>query len=301
MSSSILRTTTPSQTIVHGTLLLVQVLFASAGVIAAVGLPTCNPFAFVLYREIAAGGILLLVAVYMTNCRYSSSSTRNPRRNTNSTETISLDHDPSSSVSQTDRLLAHRQHHDGSERLVDSFDDNQDESTTDDNQKRFKSKSTHSFHFSQTSISWLPWHFQSSSQSSSSMNYSSSASWTSFLALGFMIFGNQAFVILGVKLAGPVACSIWQPSQPIITSAICMMMGWEAFHVKRMGGIVLAFVGCVLMVVLSTTSSSTTTPQEPSSTTTATDHESDTTIIDQPLDLVLGVPRSLIGHVCFFM
>ena len=46
-----------------------------------------------------------------------------------------------------------------------------------------------------------------------------------FFLLGVMIFGNQAGFIVGIKLSTAVAASIWQPSQPIMTCAICMALG----------------------------------------------------------------------------
>lgn len=76
--------------------------------------------------------------------------------------------------------------------------------------------------------------------------------WKRFALLGLALFGNQAGVIAGIKLAGPVAAAVWQPSQPIITAAICMMLGWEATNVRRIGGVILSFVGCAAMVILST-------------------------------------------------
>jgi len=74
--------------------------------------------------------------------------------------------------------------------------------------------------------------------------------WKSFWLLGFFVFGNQAGFIVGIKLAGPVVASVWQPSQPIFTAAICMAMGWEPLQRQRIAGILLAFMGCAAMVLL---------------------------------------------------
>ena len=74
-----------------------------------------------------------------------------------------------------------------------------------------------------------------------------------FVLLGMMIFGNQAGFIVGIKLANPVAASIWQPSQPIMTCAICMALGWEPLNSKRILGIFIAFAGCATMVAVDAT------------------------------------------------
>ena len=74
-----------------------------------------------------------------------------------------------------------------------------------------------------------------------------------FFLLGVMIFGNQAGFIVGIKLSTAVAASIWQPSQPIMTCAICMALGWEPVIPRRILGIAVAFVGCALMVTLDAT------------------------------------------------
>ena len=74
--------------------------------------------------------------------------------------------------------------------------------------------------------------------------------WKSFALLGVVVFGNQAGFIVGLKMAGPVAASVWQPSQPIFTAAICMALGWEPPQPKRILGITVAFLGCISMVLL---------------------------------------------------
>ncbi|KAJ1455642.1 hypothetical protein M885DRAFT_463954 [Pelagophyceae sp. CCMP2097] len=69
--------------------------------------------------------------------------------------------------------------------------------------------------------------------------------------LGLTIFGNQLFFIVGLKLSNPVAGSIWQPSQPIITAALAIALGWERARARRLAGIAIAFAGCATMVGLS--------------------------------------------------
>ena len=54
--------TLASNTKVQAALITAQICFGLGGVISALGLPACNPFAFALYREIAAGALLLLAA-----------------------------------------------------------------------------------------------------------------------------------------------------------------------------------------------------------------------------------------------
>lgn len=73
--------------------------------------------------------------------------------------------------------------------------------------------------------------------------------WKKFIVSGLGIFGSQAFYITGIKLSSAVAASVWQPSQPIITAAVCMLLGWEPFSLTRCGGILIAFAGCAIMVL----------------------------------------------------
>lgn len=74
--------------------------------------------------------------------------------------------------------------------------------------------------------------------------------WKSFAVLGFLVFGNQAGAIVGLQLTDPVTLSVWQPSQPIMAAAISMALGWEPVRRKRLAGVAVAFVGCVVMVLL---------------------------------------------------
>ena len=93
-------------------------------------------------------------------------------------------------------------------------------------------------------------HFYSISQGRSEGIFSGSTSDTKlFLLSGFGIFASQAFYIIGIKLSSAVAASVWQPSQPLITASVCMMMGWEPYNLNRCIGIMVAFFGCAIMVV----------------------------------------------------
>ena len=76
--------------------------------------------------------------------------------------------------------------------------------------------------------------------------------WRTFTLLGMLVFGNQAGFIVGIKMAGPVTASVWQPSQPIIAAAICMAWGWEPLQFKRLAGIFVAFSGCLAMILWKT-------------------------------------------------
>jgi len=144
-----------SPTRVHAALILGQSFFGLGSVIAALGLPACNPLAFALYREVAAGFLLLVGAAAATR----------------------------------------QQHHP----LL------------------------------------LPlWQHP-----------------VRFLCLGGAIFANQAGGIVGIKLAGPIAAAVWQPSQPIMTATICMALHQEPFHALRVVGVAVAFGACVGMVLLS--------------------------------------------------
>lgn len=190
----------PSATIVQASLILGQTFFGLGSVIAALGLPACNPFAFALYREIAAGTILLGASIWQAN--YSSNSI---------------------TASSPGSCYSPLHHYD----------------------------------------------------------------WQRFTLLGLCIFGNQAGVIAGIKLAGAVTAAVWQPSQPIMTAAICMALGREAPDKRRVAGVVLSFLGCTAMVVLSTKQAA------------ATEGDVNTTTLDRP-DSGRSA-KELVGHLFFFV
>ena len=73
--------------------------------------------------------------------------------------------------------------------------------------------------------------------------------WKVIFISGLGIFMSQAFYIAGIKLSSAVSASVWQPSQPIITAGVCMMMGWEPYNFHRVLGILVAFLGCLIMVL----------------------------------------------------
>lgn len=51
---------------VHGALITAQVLFGSASIVGALGLPSFNPLVFALIRELAAGALLLVTSILAT-------------------------------------------------------------------------------------------------------------------------------------------------------------------------------------------------------------------------------------------
>ncbi len=69
-----------------------------------------------------------------------------------------------------------------------------------------------------------------------------------FLACGLFIFSNQAFFIVGDKLAGAVLASAWQPTQPVITLLIALLLGWEALSLGKALGILVSVGGAAFMV-----------------------------------------------------
>ncbi|KAL7567790.1 hypothetical protein ACA910_000542 [Epithemia clementina (nom. ined.)] len=216
----------PETSVVHGSLVGVQCVFGAGGVIAALGLPACNPFAFALYREVAAGAILITAATVITSskrggrCQSGASSGGDDDNDKESKEPLLLPSPPS--LGQLTAVVA----------------------TTPDPKTGKPPPILSSLRtMLRKKYAWLPWHFPGTTSELGSM--------LRLVVLGLMIFCNQVFFIIGIKLAGPVSCAVWQPSQPIITAAISMMSGREPFRVVRVLGVLIAFAGCTIMVVLS--------------------------------------------------
>lgn len=69
-----------------------------------------------------------------------------------------------------------------------------------------------------------------------------------FTGMGICIFTNQAFFIIGDKLAGPVISSAWQCSQPIFTLSISLVLGWEGASLLKTLGIAVSFLGGAFMI-----------------------------------------------------
>ena len=113
----------------------------------------------------------------------------------------------------------------------------------------------------------------------------------SFATLGFVVFGNQAGFIVGIKLAGPVTASVWQPCQPIFTAAICMALGWEPLQPKRIAGILTAFLGCMAMILLKAQS------QGSSRTTTTNDSAEQPAESDLATAIHYSALRYILGNI----
>lgn len=72
--------------------------------------------------------------------------------------------------------------------------------------------------------------------------------WALILIMGLCVFSNQAFFIIGDKLAGPIISSAWQCSQPIFTLLISLTLGWEPATPRKLVGILLSFLGGAFLV-----------------------------------------------------
>lgn len=72
--------------------------------------------------------------------------------------------------------------------------------------------------------------------------------WALILIMGLCVFSNQAFFIIGDKLAGPIISSAWQCSQPIFTLLISLTLSWEPATVRKLLGILLSCLGGAFLV-----------------------------------------------------
>lgn len=70
-----------------------------------------------------------------------------------------------------------------------------------------------------------------------------------FLGCGFCLFSNQASFIIGDKLAGAVIGSAWQPTQPVFTLLISLLLGWEQPTCLKLSGIAISCCGAAFMVL----------------------------------------------------
>ena len=214
-SSSTTTTTTTNKVLVQSALIMSQTFFGVGSVVAALGLPKCNPFVFAMIREISAAVILSCLAFWSTT---------------------------------TIRRRNKRQEEEEGEQL----------------------------------------------QNVSVWNHK-----VRFFCLGMAIFANQSCAIVGIKLAGPVASAVWQPSQPIITAAICILMRWEPINLLRILGISFAFLGCIAMVLLSSSTTTTTT------TTTTRDNSGDTNRFmnqkENETTAMMMFQNAILGNLFFFI
>eukprot|EP00927_Polykrikos_kofoidii_P045070 TRINITY_DN3892_c0_g3_i1.p1 TRINITY_DN3892_c0_g3~~TRINITY_DN3892_c0_g3_i1.p1 ORF type:complete len:357 (-),score=47.10 TRINITY_DN3892_c0_g3_i1:87-1157(-) len=74
-----------------------------------------------------------------------------------------------------------------------------------------------------------------------------------FIFCGVTIFTNQACFILGDKIVGAVIASAWQPSQPVFSLVIAVILGWERLTVGKGIGIVISFGGAAFMALYGAT------------------------------------------------
>ena len=70
-----------------------------------------------------------------------------------------------------------------------------------------------------------------------------------FAAASFCLFVGEFFYILGVRYAGSIRASLWQPSQPLWTLGITAALGQERLTWPRALGVALAFGGCAAMIL----------------------------------------------------
>eukprot|EP01061_Rhynchopus_euleeides_P005773 TRINITY_DN14942_c0_g2_i1.p1 TRINITY_DN14942_c0_g2~~TRINITY_DN14942_c0_g2_i1.p1 ORF type:complete len:429 (+),score=126.14 TRINITY_DN14942_c0_g2_i1:138-1289(+) len=70
------------------------------------------------------------------------------------------------------------------------------------------------------------------------------------LLAGFCIFMNQFCFIVGLKLTDPTTGSVWQPSQPIFTTALALLLRYEQPDLLKILGILFAVAGASVMVLV---------------------------------------------------
>ena len=69
------------------------------------------------------------------------------------------------------------------------------------------------------------------------------------LLCGFALYANQLCYIVGLKLSDSITASIWQPSQPVFTAIIAILLGWEKASWRKLLGIAVASAGAVFVVL----------------------------------------------------
>ncbi len=68
------------------------------------------------------------------------------------------------------------------------------------------------------------------------------------MALGLCLYFNQLFYIIGIDMSGVVVATCMQPTIPVFTAMIAVMLGLEAGSLQKFVGIVLAVGGSICMV-----------------------------------------------------
>ena len=73
--------------------------------------------------------------------------------------------------------------------------------------------------------------------------------WRRLTLLGACVFCDQSFNVVGVKLSSAITSALWQPTTPIITTAIALSIGQERFTWLKCGGIVVGAAGAMFVAV----------------------------------------------------
>ena len=68
------------------------------------------------------------------------------------------------------------------------------------------------------------------------------------MALGLCLYFNQLFYIIGIDMSGVVVATCMQPTIPVFTAMIAVMLNLEAGSLQKFAGIVLAVGGSICMV-----------------------------------------------------
>lgn len=68
------------------------------------------------------------------------------------------------------------------------------------------------------------------------------------MALGLCLYFNQLFYIIGIDMSGVVVATCMQPTIPVFTAMIAVLLNLEAGSLQKFIGIVLAVGGSICMV-----------------------------------------------------
>ena len=70
------------------------------------------------------------------------------------------------------------------------------------------------------------------------------------MALGLWLYFNQLFYIVGIDMSGVVVATCMQPTIPVFTAMIAVLLNLEAGSLQKFIGITLAVGGSICMVSL---------------------------------------------------
>ena len=68
------------------------------------------------------------------------------------------------------------------------------------------------------------------------------------IALGVCLFFNQLLYILGISLSGVLVATCMQPTVPVFTAMLAVMLKLEAGSIQKFVGIGMAVIGSISMV-----------------------------------------------------